>query len=257
MENAMTIGKNRPALDKGGKALQGALAGAALGALVMFMLDPDRGRRRRKQTGQALRRLGTRTESWLEAGGRDAGNRWQGLLAQWRRLAGSGTPPDDAILQARVRARLGRVVTHPHAVTVEVEQGCVTLGGPILAHEKPRLLGDVARVSGVREVRDQLESHEHADGVPALQGEGNMAHQGIRAQQALPPAWRGVALAGGGAMALYGMRKRSPLGLLLGAAGLALLARSAVAPRSRRRSSADEVAQGPESRPVDQGQVLH
>jgi hypothetical protein len=257
MENAMTIGKNRLALDKGGKALQGALAGAALGALVMFMLDPDRGRRRRKQTGQALRRLGTRTESWLEAGGRDAGNRWHGLLAQWRRLAGSGTPPDDDVLQARVRARLGRIVTHPHAVTVAAEQGCITLGGPILSHEKPQLLAEVARVSGVREVRDQLELHEHADGIPALQGEGNAARHGIQAQQALPPAWRGVALAGGGAMALYALRKRSPLGLLLGAAGLALLARSAIPPRSRRRGSADDTAHGQEPRPLDQGQVLH
>jgi hypothetical protein len=255
-ENAMSFGPNRLSTSPGSKSLQAALAAAAVGALAMFLLDPDRGRRRRKQAGQALRRVGTRTGSWLEAGGRDAGNRWQGVLAQWRRLAGQGKPPDDDILQARVRARLGRLVTHPHAVTVDAAQGCVTLGGPILTHEKPQLLAEVARVAGVREVRDLLELHEHANGIPALQGAGN-AIRPPASLQALPPAWRGVALAGGGALAWYALRKRSPASLLLGAASVALLARSAIGPRSRRGTGHDDAVHGQEPRPTEQGQVLH
>lgn len=253
----MTVRPDRPASDKAGKVLQGLLAGAAVGAATMFMLDPDRGRRRRKQAGQAMRRLGARTEGWLAEGGRDAGNRWQGVLAQWRRLAGQGAAPTDEQLQARVRARLGRIVSHSHAVTVDAVQGCVTLGGPILAHEKPALLADVARVAGVRELRDQLEAHEHADGIPSLQGDGHPVRD-ARAQ-ALPPAWRGVALASGSAMAWYALRKRSPLGLVLGALGLALLARSAVAPRARRHagSTVDLPREGDESPATQQGQILH
>jgi hypothetical protein len=84
----------------------------------------------------------------------------------------------------------------PHAVTVEASAGCITLGGPILAHEQEALLADVARVDGVREVREQLELHEQANGIPALQGEGHAARHG-NAIQALPPSLRGVALAGG------------------------------------------------------------
>ncbi len=252
----MTLGTDRNAINKGAKALQGALAGAALGAVAMFMLDPDRGRRRRKQTGQALRRLGNRTGAWLDMGGRDAGNRWQGVLAQWRRLAGQVRPPSDDILQARVRARLGRLVSHPHAVTVEAAQGSVTLGGPILTHEKAALLAEVARVAGVREVRDLLELHEQANGIPALQGEGSAALQGTL-PLALPPVWRGVALASGGALALYALRNRSPFGVLLGAAGLALLARSAAPMRARRRQAGDDALRGVDAPAVEQGQVLH
>ncbi len=253
----MTVRPDRPASDKAGKMLQGLLAGAAVGAAAMFMLDPDRGRRRRKQAGQAMRRLGARADGWLAEGGRDAGNRWQGVLAQWRRLAGQGAAPTDAQLQARVRARLGRLVSHSHAVTVEAVQGCVTLGGPVLAHEKPALLADVARVAGVREVRDLLDAHDHADGIPALQGDGHAVRDART--RALPPAWRGVALASGGAMAWYALHKRSPLGLVLGTVGLALLARSAVAPRLRRRdgSATDMPREGDESPATQQGQILH
>lgn len=254
----MTFVKNRLSTSSsGGKAMQGAMAAAALGALAMFLLDPDRGRRRRKQAASALRRAGSRTGSWLETSGRDAGNRLQGVLAQWRRLAGQRTPPDDDILQARVRARLGRLVSHPHAVTVEAADGCITLGGPILALERAALLADVARVDGVREVRDQLELHEHANGIPSLQGEGHVARQG-NAAQALPPALRGVALAGGSALAWYALRKRSPAGMLFGAAAVALLARSAVQARqSRQADGAPGEQHGAEPRPSEQGQMLH
>lgn len=242
----------------GGKAVQGAMAAAALGALAMFLLDPDRGRRRRKQAASALRRAGSRTGSWLEVGGRDAGNRLQGVLAQWRRLSGQSTPPDDDILQARVRARLGRLVSHPHAVSVEASAGCITLGGPILAREQAALLADVARVDGVREVRDQLELHEHANGIPALQGEGQVARQG-NAAQALPPALRGAALAGGSALAWYALRKRTPAGMLLGAVGVALLARVAVQARQGRRADRAQGSEqhGAEPAPSEQGQMLH
>jgi uncharacterized membrane protein len=62
------------------------------------------------------------------------------------------------------------VVSHPHAIDVSVHDGVVTLSGPILAHEAPRLLACAGDVPGVREVRDLLALHEHAGKVSALQG---------------------------------------------------------------------------------------
>jgi hypothetical protein len=260
-EDAMKFGTDRPATNKAGNAMQSLLTGAAVGAAAMFMFDPDRGRRRRKQTGQAMRRLGVQTGGWLETGGRDAGNRWQGVLAQWRRLAGQGRPPSDEQLRARVRAHLGRLVSHSHAVTVDAHEGCVTLAGPILEHERAALLADVARIAGVREVRDQLDGHENATGIPALQGDGPVQRQS--SAQALPPALRGAAVVGGSALAWYAYRNRSPAGLLLGVLGLSLLARSVVSPRSRRNAAGSGAGAGPEApREGDPGpdtasQVLH
>jgi osmotically-inducible protein OsmY len=57
--------------------------------------------------------------------------------------------PNDVLAQ-RVRARIGHVVSHPHAITVKAHKGVVTLEGPILEHEVERLLETVRSVRGVR-----------------------------------------------------------------------------------------------------------
>jgi osmotically-inducible protein OsmY len=72
---------------------------------------------------------------------------------------------------SRVRAELARVVSHPRAIEVTIiHEGCVSLGGPILSSEADAALAAVARVRGVATVEDNLERHESAEGVPALQG---------------------------------------------------------------------------------------
>jgi hypothetical protein len=79
---------------------------------------------------------------------------------------------DDWRLVERVRARLGRVVSHPRAIDVHVSNGAVTLIGPILADEVERVVSAVASVRGVEAVLNELEPHESAEGIPSLQGEG-------------------------------------------------------------------------------------
>jgi hypothetical protein len=49
------------------------------------------------------------------------------------------------------------------------------LSGPVLASEANRLLRSVRKVKGVTEVDSRLEVHEHAENVPALQGNGHAA----------------------------------------------------------------------------------
>src|SRR5207245_1228615 len=99
---------------------------------------------------------------------RDMANRARGIVAgtKWRLRSEEA---DEPVLEARVRAKVGRFVSHPHAIEVHADGGHVTLGGPILADEVPGLLEAVRSVRGVEEVVDQLELHEDAD-VPALQG---------------------------------------------------------------------------------------
>lgn len=200
-------------------------AGVGLGTGLMFLLDPDRGRRRRAllrdKSIWAARKTG---ECW-DATTRDLRNRTQGIVSELQSRF-SSAPADDTVLVDRVRAKLGRVVSHPSAIHVTAQNGNVTLAGPILASEAPELLACVNRVGGVNEVTNNLEVHESADNHPALQG--GRERPGSRfefMQENWSPAARLVAGAAGATLAAYGGVRRDVLGAGLGAAGLLLLTR--------------------------------
>lgn len=145
------------------------VGGAGAGAAAMYLLDPDRGRRRRKLINDQLVRAWSRSDDLIGKTARDLRNRARGLLTEAQARLG-GEEVSDEVLVARVRAKLGRVVAHPSAIEVTANQGRVTLRGPILAHEVNDLLAAVAAVRGVIGVDNQLEVHQQADEVPALQG---------------------------------------------------------------------------------------
>ena len=199
--------------------------GIGLGAAFMYMLDPDRGRRRRALVRDKLASAANKTPDAIGATARDLRNRARGLAAQ----AGSVFSIEevsDEVLVARVRSWMGRVVSHPHAIEVAADQGRVRLSGPILASEVDDLLSCVRGVSGVTEVDDQLEAHDQAGNVPGLQG--GVARPGDRfelMQENWSPTARLLAGAAGGALAAYGFSRRDPLSLALGAVGVGLLAR--------------------------------
>jgi len=76
----------------------------------------------------------------------------------------------DQVLEARVRSKLGRVVSHPRAIEVKALEGEVILTGPILSNEEHPLLDAVAGIQGVKNIQNCLELHEEAGEIPALQG---------------------------------------------------------------------------------------
>jgi len=200
-------------------------AGLGLGTGLMYLLDPDRGTRRRA----LLRDKGVwavrKTGDCLEVTARDLRNRTEGIVADIQSRF-SSEPVDDAVLVDRVRAKLGRIVSHPSAVQVTAQNGNVTLAGPILATEVPELLACVNRVQGVNEVVNNLEVHEEAGNHPALQG--GRERPGNRfefLQENWSPAARFVAGAAGASLAAYGGVRRDALGAGLGAAGLLLMTR--------------------------------
>ena len=84
-----------------------------------------------------------------------ARNRLNGLQASATRLLSprQAKPIDDHVLQARVRSRLGRVISNLHDVEVSAHEGIVTLGGQVAAHEQDRLAQLVAAIPGVEAVR--------------------------------------------------------------------------------------------------------
>ncbi|MGH9308173.1 MAG: BON domain-containing protein [Vicinamibacterales bacterium] len=150
------------------------LLGAGVGLALAFMLDPSQGRRRRALAGARMRSATRKTRDALDATARDMANRTRGIAAATSRRFTDDAADDDTLVE-RVRAKLGRVCSHPRAIDVESVNGAVTLRGPVLAEELNGLLSVVAAVRGVQSVNNELESHESAEGVPSLQGIGNVA----------------------------------------------------------------------------------
>jgi uncharacterized membrane protein len=211
----------------GNKRTASVIAAAGLGALLMYLLDPQQGRRRvalARDQGMRLTRVGRET---ADAGLRDLSHRTSGLLAQLRGALRRRAPPSDVVLVERVRAQLGRVVSHPHAVEVTASGGCVTLGGPILKSEEDALLHAVRAVRGVREVQSRLDVHERAGRLPALQGGNRRSRPHMEfMQENWAPGPRLLALGVGSALAGYAFAGRGLRANVLGLLGIGLAARA-------------------------------
>lgn len=201
------------------------VGGAALGAVAMYMFDPDRGRRRRAIVGDKAYSVVSDARQALGAAGRDAAHRVEGLRARARRLLTDAPVPDDLQLIERVRARMGRLVSHPHAIQVGANHGRVTLSGPVLAHEVTRLCDAIRSVWGVTSIENRLVVYDSPESISSLQGAG--AEHAHRAFGRWTPAAQGAAIMGGAAMAVCGLRARSIVGIALAAAGAALIVRGA------------------------------
>lgn len=185
------------------------IGGIALGALAMYLADPSQGRRRRALAQDRMRRVTSKTGTVFNVAVRDAGQRLSGLQAQASRMIGQRAKPiDDHVLEARVRSRIGRLVSHAHPVQVTAHQGRVTLSGPVLEYERQQLLDLVQAIPGVEDVRDRMDAHDEGEGGEA--GSWSML--------------RILATLGGSALGYYGMTRRTASGMSLAAAGLALLA---------------------------------
>jgi gas vesicle protein len=186
------------------------LSGMAIGAALALAFDPDQGNRRRALIRDKMIRGTRRTGEALDATVRDMRNRAEGIAAATRSHL-RHEDVDDARLGERVRAKLGRVCSHPHAIDVYVRDGEVTLIGPVLAEEVRDLLSAAASVRGVHAVVNELEPHESAEGVPSLQGEGRVTGPSLDLLQSnWAPATRALvgaaALAAGGLAIAYSRR---------------------------------------------------
>lgn len=204
------------------------LAGAGIGAGMIYLLDPERGNRRRARLRDAAVHGATLTKRAVGTTGRDALHRASGTASTVRHLVRRDTG-DDHVLEERVRAKLGRLASHPHAIDVLATDGTVTLSGPILEREAAGLLHAVRRVRGVADLIDGLERHEQAGNVPSLQG--GRAPAGDRPdvlQQHWAPATRALVGGAGAALVVGGALRRDTRGLVAAVAGGSLLARAAI-----------------------------
>jgi len=188
----------------------------------MYLADPRSGRWRRAHVQDKAVHVAHEAGDAAQIVARDMAHRTRGLffelLGRVRR-----EDVDDATLAARVRAALGRVCSHPHAISVRCNQGRVFLEGVILAAERKKVLRRVRRVRGVERVEDLLEAHAHAGHHPDLQG--GVMRTGSRPeflQQHWSPSARFLAVLGGAGLMALGFSRRGVVGAALGGAGLAV-----------------------------------
>lgn len=198
------------------------LAGMGLGAGLVYIFDPEAGNRRRARARDRVTHLVNKTGDKAEAAAHDLRNRSVGIASEWISKL-TREEVTDEILTARIRSKLGTVVSHPGSITVRVDRGRVTLSGPILSKEVSRVLSGIRSVRGVVALDDQLEVHSQADGIPGLQGEGKIPDGVIK--EAWSPAARLLGGAAGAALALYGARREGIFAAAVGIFGLGLIVR--------------------------------
>jgi osmotically-inducible protein OsmY len=156
-----------------------SLAGGLLaGAAAMYYLDSRNGARRRALVRDKLLAAGHDVADVAQAKGKRVTDKVKGVMATGR-LDGEtrSTPETDHQLHERIRSRMGHVASHPKAIHVDVDQGNVRLTGDILARELDKVLAEVRGVAGVRAVRNELNVHDSADHIAALQGDAQPAGQ--------------------------------------------------------------------------------
>jgi hypothetical protein len=102
------------------------------------------------------------------------------------------------------------VVSHAHALALDVSQGVVTVSGPIVREEVRLAIKALKHVPGVRRVINALEVHPSPRRMPALRRDPRLAWTSTRGRDA-----RRIAAA------------------LAGAAGLGLAARAAMNARTQ------------------------
>jgi hypothetical protein len=218
------------------------VAGVGIGSGLSYFFDPDRGAGRRARVRDALTHTTTVTRRALTTTGRDAAHRTHGIVASLRSRV-RPAPVDDWILYERVRAKLGRLVSHPHAIGVMAGDGVVRLRGLVLEDEVRELLRGVRRVRGVREVVDQLERHAKSENIPSLQGGRERAGDWIDLRRnRWAPSTRAAVAAGGAALITTGAVRRDLMGVGLTIAGVLLVGRAAMNLPFARRKDARAVA---------------
>lgn len=187
-----------------------ALASLGVGAGIMYFADPQKGKGRRARLRDTAVHRSHMLRDAAGAASRDTEHRLAGIAARARAAVAQRPAPDDDVLAARVRSRLGRLVSHPGAIEVKAASGRVALTGPVFEAELDQLLHGLRAVEGVVEIENHLEAHADAAGIPALQGGGPLELRALHpASVRWTPATRVLAGAAGLALVLVVAGRRA------------------------------------------------
>jgi uncharacterized membrane protein len=204
---------------KSTKWILGLGAGAAAGCLAYAALEPEK--------RAALARGAKR---WLDqaacAGKKsllDSRHRLAGVAAQLRTTLNQ-EKPSDRVLEARIRSRMGRVVSHPRKIHVVCDRGVAILWGLIPEGELARLLQAVREVTGVTEVVDHLDTAS-TDEIPA-KSPSPLKDAKDEISLKWSPTKRALVGAAGAALAVRGWQRKDRIGKGLAVLGVGIVVRS-------------------------------
>lgn len=204
------------------------LAGAAVGAAVMYMLDPDRGQQRRTLSGDKLRQFGRNTGSVLKKATGELGARL-GQASEAVRSAASAAGDIVQDTAGQARRTVQRAADSSRVGSSGADAGSTSGSSDARSWTQDH---DDARYSRGSSDSDSGSgsSSSSGGGASAMAGaimqpvQDRLQRLGGRAERL--GGSRSKALAGGAALSLYAlMSRRSPFALVAGLAGLVLLAR--------------------------------
>ncbi|HMA16850.1 MAG TPA: BON domain-containing protein [Thermoanaerobaculia bacterium] len=141
--------------------------GAGIGAAVMYLFDPERGKRRRALVRDKFAHATRASAQRAGVASRDVANHLRGAIARARSKVTSKSVPD-SVLAERVRAQIGHVIPHAGSIDVTVRDGRVTLAGPTVEGNLDALLSEIARVRGVAGIDNRLGVPEEPHGASEL-----------------------------------------------------------------------------------------
>lgn len=220
------LSRREPRNAASGSSILPFISGMGFGAGIMYVLDPDRGNRRRSMAQQKLVRVAHLSGDAFDKAIRDLEHRTQGLFSDARCLV-RRDKVSDAVLEERVRSKLGRVACHPGSIEVRATGANIVLSGPVLRGEEEEIVRAVRHVRGVRGVESRLEEHHASENLPGLQGRGQRpGDKPELLQENWAPGTRLVMGGLGAALIVRALRKPGILDAVGGLFGFALLARS-------------------------------
>lgn len=149
-------GNSRHTTARAGEDLLALAAGLGLGAGLMYLCDPDRGRSRRSLLRGEASGILHRGEDRIEKHGKDLFNRVRGLAVKVAEGIAPEEQPTDELLLERIRSKMGHIVANPHAVQVRVEKGVVTLEGKLDHPERHHLQEEIRAMPGVKRLHAHL-----------------------------------------------------------------------------------------------------
>jgi uncharacterized membrane protein len=197
------------------------LGGAAAGALLMYMLDPDRGSARRATSTTVLRSAGSRTGSAL-------GNAWHGIGERIGKVARNAGEAAGEMLDEAGKTT-SNVLDDASSTAGKVLDEAGTRANRMLESAKPngsarRSYEDAA--DGASHLMDDAADSASRFGRMASQAAGSAAKAlHLDNRDDLSALLRNPAVIGGGLLGLIGLFRRSPVGAAVGLAALALATR--------------------------------
>lgn len=202
------------------------LGAAAAGALLMYLLDPERGSARRSRALSAVRAAGARTGATVDGVLHSAGDRLVGL----KDSAASALSRGADRLQAQASPMLERARHGAQAATHRLEDSAERI------RERAKTASDFGKArpyeSGASRSPARYGSYEPARAYGAESRprggladwlRGGSPRSGSEEHRRDYDSTPHPALVGGGMLGLLSLMRRSPAGLLVGLAGLALL----------------------------------